>query len=113
MRTFWDYTNTLELSIARCLFADVLGHGTGPQRLADARQLTDESRLSVDLLLVRWPSPRELASITSRFESIQQTLLDVCAGSNPAKGQLVCARMLIDITGSALQKFGKHRPGGR
>ncbi|CAN5179495.1 hypothetical protein BH11PSE9_BH11PSE9_21750 [soil metagenome] len=125
VRTFWDYTNTLELSIARCLFADVLGltsdRAASPatrarhaqQRLAEARQLPDDSRRSVDLLLVRWPSPRELASITSRFESLQKTLLDVRDGINPARAQLVCAQMLIDITGSALQKFGTHRPGGR
>ena len=100
--TFWDYSNRVDLAVARCLFSDM----TQAQGAVESVDIVRETERLLEGALVRWPSPRELESMKARFGLLAQVMQRREAFVDSGK-----AVVLREFAVRALRRLERHRPG--
>jgi hypothetical protein len=101
--TFWDYSNRVDLAVARCLFGEMAQVANTVEQIDIAR----ETRRLLQGALIRWPSPRELESLRARFGLVRQMVTRHKDRFHTPERQA----KLASFTEWALEQFERHRPG--
>ena len=99
--TFWHYTNSMDLLVARQVLAVALDEDAPQDDQAQVLNLLDRA-------LVRWPSPVEVDSMQHRWTL---TIAVLKAAADPPPAQAQRRQSLIETLQRAIDKLDRLRPG--